>query len=343
MLCANSTEVERVCGEFFSTRVIVFTSLLPINVIGSCLVFRAIHASRELRKISTFLFIVNLALSDMLVPILAWPFLIAMRYHEALAVTDYQHLKTIFSFLLITQRLVSAFTLIALSVDKVFACVFHLKYNTMFTTARLILLICVIWAVSACVSLVHWAEDSKTLDGSCCQSFRPVLDTSVSIIVLICFLTILVSNLHLMLLSRDHLKHNHTQLRAANSKHRRIYENYKSIRSLALLLSMYGVGLLPLVIFWLIKGLIGCDSTTCTSVGEYLTLIHYCDLNTRFVIYCCRFRSLRNSVLKVMGCGKFGKQRVEPQSTKGRGKENSAPNVTLVNELRNGKVATISK
>ena len=304
--------------------------LAPFNIIGSALVLRAIYASRELKKINTFQFIANLSISDMMVSVIGVPLFATLKFHSHLAITQAKIIENAVKTLFDATRLVSAFTLIGLSVEKVLACIFHLKYNNYFTTFRSILLTSVIWLVSLSLGAVNWAIKKEIYPGYTCQSIKPGLDVAEATIIVVCFVVIFSSNLYLMLLSRSHQQQDRQQRREANSRTRKIYEHYKSIKSLVLVICMFGIGLLPIVVYFLLQQLIGCTTLACTAAWEYLIILHYFDLHTKYVAYCFRFKSLYKSVLKISGLNRLMRVRIAPDEASNQKQENGA--VTIVNE-----------
>ena len=304
--------------------------LSPINVIGSALVLRAIYATPELNKISTFQFIANLSISDMILALAGLPLLATMKLHPSLTITQTENIETAYKAFFDTKRMVSALTLISLSVDKVLACIFHLKYNNYFTTFRAFLLIMAIWLFSVIFGATNWAVRTEIYPGYTCQPIRAVLDVTEAGIIFFCFIVIFSSNLYLMFLSKLHQRQDREQRREANSRTRKIYEHYKSLKSLMLILCMFGIGLLPLVTYFLLQQFIGCNSLSCIETWEYLNILHYFDLNTRFVVYCLRFKSLCRSVSKIIGCDKLRRRRVAPDVVSNEKQENGV--VTMVDE-----------
>ena len=334
----SSIEIKQLCEHIVNVRVIMSMILSPINLIGSILVLKAIQSTSELKKISTFQFIANLTVADIMLSITSLPLLLTMKYSSGMTAREMKHVHAACKFFFDAKRMVSVFTLVGLSFDKVLACIFHLKYNNLVTSFRTCLFLAVVWIISIGASMTNWVTLKEIYSGGTCESFRAMLDVSGAIIVFICFLVILGSNLYLMVLSRGHQKQDRDQRREASSRIRKIYDSYKSLKSLALLLCMFGIGLLPVILYFIIQQIIGCDTYSCTAVWEYLNIIHFLDLNTRFIIYCCRFKSLYRSVLKIMHCDSFRRTRVAPEVINKK-KENG--NVTMVDEMPGGRIKTI--
>lgn len=335
---SNSSQPELL--ELYKTicdiRILISIILAPLNITGSVLVLKAIQTNNDLQKISTFNFIANLAISDIFCSLFSFPLLATMKYYASPSEALLKDLCTTYAFFFATKRLVSALTLFALSLDKVLACVFHLKYNDFLTTSRAYIVLVLIWTISTSVSLLHWAESDTNQSSGCCRPSRAILDTCISVLVLTCFLVVFASNIYLMVLSRKHQQQDREQRNATSTRARRMYDSYQSVRSLFLLLCMFGFGLFPVITFSLIQQLTGCDTLVCLRVAASLTAIHYIDLNTRSIMYCCRFKSLLSSVLKILGYDKFQKKRVFPaEAAKG------ARNVTLVGAVEE-KIRTIS-
>ena len=326
----RSLEFGKFCDKMNYRKVIVPLILAPVNIIGSALVLSAICASRELKKINTFQFIANMSISDIMVSVIGVPLLAILEFHSQLTITQAKAIENAVKALFDATRLVSAFTLISLSVDKVLACIFHLKYNNYFTATRSILLISAIWLVSLSVGAVNWAVKKETYPGYTCQPIKPTLDVAEAFIILVCFVVIFSSNLYLMLLSKSHQEQDRQQRREANSRARKIYEHYKSIKSLVLVICMFGIGLLSIVVYFLLQQLIGCTTLSCTAAWEYLIIIHYFDLQTKYIVYCFRFKSLYRSVLKISGLNRLRRVRVAPDEVSNQKQENGV--VTIFNE-----------
>lgn len=313
-------------------------TLSPINLVGSILVLRAIQSTSELKKISTFQFIANLTVADIVLSVTSLPLLLTMNFFSGLTASEMKHVHAAYKFFFDAKCIVSVFTLVGLSIDKVLACVFHLKYNNLVTSLRTCSFLAIVWIISIGASLINWLTLEVVYSGGACEPFRAMLDVPEAIVVLTCFLVILGTNLYLMVLSREHQKQDREQRREASSKIRKIYDSYKSLKSLGLLLCMFGIGLLPVILYFFVQKIIGCNTYSCTAIWEYLNIIHFLDLNTRFIVYCCRFKSLSRSVLKIMHCDKFKRTRVAPEVINKK-KENG--NVTMVDEIPGGRIQTI--
>lgn len=326
----HSLEIEDFCARMNNLRVTVPIALAPINIIGSGLILRAIYLASELNKISTFQLIANLCASDMMLSVIGLPLLLILKFHQSLTVSHAYHISTAYKTILDTKQMASALTLISMSVDKVLACIFHLKYNNYLTKYRSFLLIFTVWVLSLSWGATNWLDSKRILPGYTCTPVRGVIDVAEAAIQFVCFIVIISCNVYLMLLSKQHQKQDREQRREANSTARKIYEHYKSIKSLILIVCMFGVGLFPLILYFLIQQFVGCTTFTCTAVWEYLNIIHYFDLNTRFVIYCLRFQSLCRCIVKMVGCDRLRKVRV-------------SPNAALKDKQENGAVTMIDK
>ena len=330
MYSNRSLEFQEFCNKMYNTKAIVPIALGPANVIGSALVLRAIYVTRELNKINTFHFIANLSISDLMVTVMGLPLLATLKFHSNLTMPQVKTIEAAYKVFFDTKRFVSAFTLISLSIDKVLACIFHLKYSNYFTTFRTFLLIFFIWLFSLSLGAINWAVSKEMYPGFTCQPVKLALDVTGMSIILACFVVIFSSNVYLILLSRSHQKKDREQRREENPRARRIYQHYKSLKSLALIICMFGIGQLPLVLYFISQQFIRCTTLSCTTVWEYMIIIHYFDLNTRYVVYCVRFKSLCRSVLKIAGCNKLRRVRVAPDAVSNEKEENGV--IAMVTE-----------
>lgn len=326
----KSLEFPKFCLQMNNLKVTIPMVLAPINIIGSGLVLRAIYLTPELNKISTFQFIANLTVSDIMLSLIGLPLFATIKLNPNLSSTQEYSIQTAYKAFFDAKRMVSVLTLISLSVDKVLACLFHINYNNYFTTFRAMLLIICIWVISLSTGVLNWAAKQEVFPGYTCMPVRAVFDVTEASIVFVCFIIIFSCNIYLILLSNLHQKQDREQRRETNSRARKIYEHYKSLKSLVLIICMFGIGLMPLVLYFLLQQFVKCQTLTCTAVWEYLNIIHYFDLNTRFIVYCMRFKSLYRCVLRVSGCNKLRRVRVSPTVAVNEKQENGA--ATMVDE-----------
>ena len=307
-----STEITEFCEKMYNVQAILAMVLSPVNIIGSALVLRAIYATSELKRMITFQFIANLSISDMMLSVIGLPLLVTLKFHPSLTISQLKSITVAYKVFFDAKQMISALTLIALSVDKVMACVLHLRYNNYITTFRACLLMALIWVISFSFGAANLAAEKEVYPGYTCRPIKATLDVVKASLILVCFITILSSNLYLMYLSNHHQRKDREQRREKNSRSRKIYEHCKSVKSVVLIVCMFGVGLLPLIVYYLLQQFIGCTTLPCVKAWEYLNIIHYLDLNTRYIIYCLRFKSLGRCVLKMSRFNSLRRVRVLP-------------------------------
>ena len=307
-----STKITEFCDKMYNVQTILPMVLSPVNIFGSTLVLRAIYATSELKNMITFQFITNLSISDMMLSVIGLPLLVTLKFHSSLTMAQLKSIIVTYKVFFDTKQMVSALTLISLSVDRVLACILHLKYNSYITAFRTLLLMALIWVLSFSFGAANWAVEAEIYPGYTCLPIKATLDVTKACLTLVCFIAIFSSNLYLMWQSNQHRRRDRVQRHEEDSQSRKIYEHYKSMKSVVLIVFMFGVGLLPLVIYFLLQQFIGCTTLSCIKAWEYLIIIHYLDLNTRCIIYCLRFKLLGRCVLKISGLNRFSRVRVSP-------------------------------
>lgn len=137
---------------FYVSRAVVTINCLssPVSAIGNGLVLLTILTTVSLQNPSNVL-IASLALSDFLIGLIMQPLFTAVVLHKSLFLScTYQDSITFIGFLCSS---ISATLMAAVSCERYMALFLHLRYNTLVTIKRVILVVLGIW--------IYWIVDSS--------------------------------------------------------------------------------------------------------------------------------------------------------------------------------------
>ncbi|KAJ7385856.1 hypothetical protein OS493_013892 [Desmophyllum pertusum] len=139
--------------------VVVIVFMIVFTVIGNTTICYIIYRVRRLHCPSC-LFLVNLAINDILVAVFLLPFTVASSFHNSHAVVGKIGCEIIGFFQHATST-VSVLTLLSVSMDRYLAILMPLKYKGWVTRNKTVLCILGIWLyalLSACFPLLGWSR-----------------------------------------------------------------------------------------------------------------------------------------------------------------------------------------
>lgn len=122
--------------------------LVPIAIIGNALVLGAIKRTTSLHSPS-MVFIGNLAITDLLVGLMIQPL-----YSTSILLTDVSVLKTVVEITAYPMCGVSLGTLTVISLDRLMALHYHMRYSTLLTTSRAVHIAVIIFCISYLTSAI---------------------------------------------------------------------------------------------------------------------------------------------------------------------------------------------
>ena len=136
-----------------------------VGSVGNLLVIVAVATSRYLRTVPDF-FIVSLSLADVLVTAIAQPMLIYQTFFYPLeAKTTCNALNVTSSFVAHLALLASVTSMTAVTLDRLVAIRFALRYATWVTARRSTVVIVFTWLVSLAMTLVYTVPEDVDLMG----------------------------------------------------------------------------------------------------------------------------------------------------------------------------------
>lgn len=152
--------------------IITDSILFIVIVLGNILTILAISWTRRLRNVISNYFILNLAVSDLLVGV-------TCLYNLAIYVNnDLKYSKPLCISYMVTINLAcggSMCNLIAIAVDRYVAIVHPLSYNACVTRKRVLLVIIVTWILIAAVATIptYLNCPSEAVDSLMCETILP--------------------------------------------------------------------------------------------------------------------------------------------------------------------------
>ncbi|KAM9320220.1 adenosine receptor A3 [Gastrophryne carolinensis] len=239
---ANDTDLQ------YSIAYIAVESVIGISaILGNILVIWAVKLNSSLQN-TTFFFIVSLAFADLAVGILVMPLAIVVSLGKVL----HFYSCLFMCCLMIVLTNASILSLLAISIDRYLRIKISTKYKIVITSRRIRLSIWVVWIVSFIVGLIPMFGWNKKgdVDYLECQFLSVIsLDymTYFNIFgwVFLPLLVMLALYIEIFYLIRKHMRKN-----ASNMKHRGVFygKEYKTAKSLALVLLLFALSWLPLSI-----------------------------------------------------------------------------------------------
>lgn len=272
---------------------IALVLLILIALTGNALVCIAFYRSFNLRSV-TNMFIVSLAVTDILVASISIPIWLSVRLSGCLVPFSCNiHLYFLWLCLDILFSAASIMNLCAISVDRLIAITSPLKYPNILTKPRAAIALLAIWPYAgfmATLVMLKW-------------KYYPIF---ASVLAFITPLTI-------MLYSYIRI------FRAALSQVRRVYplhqqfyfkREYKAARTLAIVMGAFIVCWTP---FFLMNILVnfyeGLHVTI--AVTDAIKALHYTNSALNPIIYSCSNRDFRQRIFRALPCGGSRIERIE--------------------------------
>lgn len=193
--CAQLSRVLPQNVDLFSPYVVncVIMSLLSITaVLGNALILVSLcRAPQFLRQPSYFL-LVNLAFADLCVGFVAEPLYMMYKISYLLNPLSIFSCYTgvVFNFVSYLLTSLSLWTAAAISLDRLLALLLHMKYNSIVTRWRVIMLIAVLLALSfVFASMFEWAVDAQNTVFVCANSLALLIAllSYVRIFQIVCY------------------------------------------------------------------------------------------------------------------------------------------------------------
>ena len=275
---------------FFSVLVCVFNVPLSlVAILSNALVLVAIWRTTTLHSPATML-LSNLALTDLAVGLLAQPMLVfnyLVKWRSTFA-SIYPITRDIYNIMGYCLCGASFLTVTAISLDRMIALNYHLKYNTLVTPKRTGFVVVAIWLMSGLVSgMKLWVE-----------SF--VFYPSIALIIVVCLLTSFIAYFKVYRIVRRHQAQIHAQIQAisANAEsHSRLKQLRRSAVNTFYVYCLFLFCYLPYLAAAITE--VFLSNVPSNVYGVTATVVNLnCALNP--LLYCWRLSEIRRAVKQIL-------------------------------------------
>ena len=263
---------------------VVTTAFALTAILGNGIVMLVIYKTRELHSPS-FTVLFCLAASDFLVGLVAQPCFVAYKVAKLLDnFSTYCKMRMIQFFCGWITSGVSLFTLSGVCIDRLLALTLHLRYNSLVTVPRMVMVIVGIWIIcSALIILKFWFDKWVIL---------PAI-LAVSSLLMIAFCTSKIFQIT--------LKHQR-QINAQNQTMIYLQTNTVNVikckSSAVTVLYVYGLMLvfyLPFLVAMILEAING-PTRSVRMAYEYATTVVLMNSSINPIIYCWRIKLVRSAV-----------------------------------------------
>lgn len=256
--------------------------LMLISILGNALVLTAVRRTPSIHSPSmTFLY--SLAVSDLLVGMIVQPLYIANT------LTNIRVLKLLTGMMAFFVCGVSLDTITAISVDRLIALLFHLRYATLVTKSRVRYTILVIWLTKAISSAFYLWKRRE------CHLLSAV--TTV-----ICLLISTFSYIKIFLIVRHHQSQIHVQqqtLQTITSEGRNV--NMARLKRSAINTFVFYIFLIICYFpMYILSTLHGISYMNWITEWDFAHTAVFMNSSINPILYCWRLRELRTAVAKTL-------------------------------------------
>ena len=273
----------------FNLLVCVFNVPLSlVAILANTLVLVAIWRTTTLHSTAIML-LSNLALTDLAVGLLAQPMFVfndLVKWRSSFA-SIYPITRDIFSIMGYCVSGASLLTVTAISLDRMIAVNYHLRYNTLVTPKRTGFVVVAIWLVSGLVSSM--------------KLWKPtVFYLSIALIIVVCLLTSFIAYFKVYRIVRRHQAQIHAQIQAisANAEsHSRLKQLRKSAVNTFYVYCLFLFCYLPYLVVAITQLLLPNDLSKV--YGVTVTVVN---LNSALnpLLYCWRLSEIRRAVKQIL-------------------------------------------
>ncbi|KAL9950903.1 hypothetical protein ACROYT_G043475 [Oculina patagonica] len=256
----------------------------PLAVIVNVLVVTAIFSSSRLRTPSNLL-IACLALSDVLVGLTAQPGYISYRLMEN------QH-RSVPCFVMVIYGTsfyvcfgVSFMTLCAVSYERFLAVRLRVRYNTFFSSRRVVKYMLGIWTVNILLATLQWAKINQAARG-----FHLIL-------WLICLLVAIATQIGIFIIVRRNRRRVQRQLQAAENRQR--HRETKLAKSIAVIVVVYLILNFPVLFVTFYHQILRLDLQTYNHYSWTETLAFLNSCSNPFIL-CWKNRHVCQRVIDLL-------------------------------------------
>ena len=255
--------------------------LIPIAVVGNSLVLAAIHRTPSLRSRTT-VFLCSLAISDLVVGFLVQPLYIASEF------TTVGFMRPLMELASYTACGVSLCTMTAISVDRLLALHYHMRYPTLMTNSRAALTSVAICLIISLLSVIYFWNRTVYL-------ILTVIVICISLLISsVCYITIyrIVHRHQLQIFAQQRV----TQSSSASPNANMIQLKKSALNTFVFFVVM---------ILCYFPAVISISIYELTSVGDWTKALNFTEvavmLNSSInpFLYCWRLPCLRTAVAKI--------------------------------------------
>ena len=254
--------------------------LMLISVLGNALVLAAIIRTPSIRSTPHMIMLCSLAVSDLLVGIIAQPIHIADRLTKDRFV---QHAAEMIGYSLCG---VSLLTITAITMDRFLALHYHMRYATLVTESRVKYTLTIIWLISFLLPGFNvW--------------YPRVNSFVVATVVIICLLICMASFMKIYCFIRRHQLEIQAQQQAVQSSDAGSNLNVTRLKRSAMNTFVFFIVLIICYLpFYVILTLYGLSIKDRQSEWEFAVTAVFMNSSINPFLYCWRLRDLRTAVVK---------------------------------------------
>ncbi|XP_078344534.1 melanocyte-stimulating hormone receptor-like [Oculina patagonica] len=266
-------------GTIIIINCVLNAPLMLISILGNALVLAAIIRTPTIRSTS-LLMLCSLAVSDLLVGLIAQPIYIAVQ------ITQDRFVQLVFRMIGPYLCGVSLLTITAITVDRFLALHYHMRYATLVTKSRVKYTLVIIWLITLLQSSFHF--------------WSPHVDSFLlGVGTVICLIISLFSYIRIYLIVRRHQSQIHAQQQAGQNSNTENNLNITRLKKSAISTFMFYIALMicyfPMYVSLTLHGI---SKKIWQPEWELAITLVLSNSSINPFLYCWRLRELRTAVVK---------------------------------------------
>ncbi|XP_078345209.1 histamine H2 receptor-like [Oculina patagonica] len=266
-------------GTFIIINCVLNAPLMLISILGNALVLAAIIKTPSIRSTSMIM-LCSLAVSDLLVGLIAQPIYIADQLKEDRSVNH------VWMMIGASLCLISFLTITAITVDRFLALHYHMRYATLVTESRVKYTLVIIWLISFLVVSFHlWMSNVHTI--------------LLVLLSIICLIISTYSYIKIYCIVRRHQLQIDAQQQAVQISNAEDNLNMVRLKRSAMnTFAFYIVLILRYFPSYVILTLYGISKEDWQREWNFATTAVFMNSSINPFLYCWRLRELRTAVVK---------------------------------------------